>query len=100
VDCHADGQEPSINGVLQHDQERARHLGRELRVHHLPHDSGPEIVQLALDEKYDLIVLPLPPDFQVTKPLAGADRMAYILGHAPCRVFLASPPSIPQEVEK
>jgi amino acid transporter/nucleotide-binding universal stress UspA family protein len=100
VDCHVNGQEPGLNGVLQHDKERARQLGRELRVHYLPDDSGQEIVQLALDEKYDLIVLPLPPDFQATKPLAAADRMAYILGHAPCRVFLAAPPSIPQEVEK
>ena len=100
ADCRSDGQNAGINGVLQHDQERARHLGRESQIHHLANDCGSGVVELALNEKYDLIVLPLPADYQLGKPPPTADPIDYILRHAPCRVFLATPPSIPQEVEK
>ncbi len=91
------------NGVLFQDQERAKQLGREMEVRSLPGapaELGARIISLAQEGKYDLIILSLSSDVP-----AGADRhddgpTNYVLRHAPCRVFLASPPVIPQEPEK
>jgi hypothetical protein len=91
------------NGVLFQDQERAKQLGRELDVRSLPGDPkelGARIIALAQEGKYDLIILSLSSDVP-----AGPDRQTdgptnYVLRHAPCRVFLAAPPVIPQEPEK
>jgi len=91
------------NGVLFQDQKRAKQLGREMEVRSLPGapaELGARIISLAQEGKYDLIILSLSSDVP-----AGADRhddgpTNYVLRHAPCRVFLASPPVIPQEPEK
>jgi amino acid transporter/nucleotide-binding universal stress UspA family protein len=86
------------NGVLQHDKERAHQLDRDLTILPLKTGDGPEIVQRAREEQYDLIVLPLPGESQ-SNPLRELDaRAKYILQYAHCRVFLASTPAIPQEV--
>jgi amino acid transporter/nucleotide-binding universal stress UspA family protein len=102
--CAAVDSKPNkmANGIdlLQQDQERAKQLGREFQVLTFSGDPGPEIVRLARAGQYDLIILPLP-----SEPPAGQiqpldDRSGYIMRHAHCRVFLASPPAIPQEVEQ
>jgi amino acid transporter/nucleotide-binding universal stress UspA family protein len=89
------------NGVLYKDLERAKQLGRELEVRSLSGDygeRGDRIVKLAQEEKYDLIILALPSDRPSDRPTDGFTN--YVLNHAPCRVFLASPPAIPLEPEK
>jgi amino acid transporter/nucleotide-binding universal stress UspA family protein len=89
---------PNDNGVLHQDEEQARQLGRALAVHPLKVGDGAEVVRLAGDGQYDLIILPLPPD-SPSDPLGHLDdRARYIIRHAHCRVFLATAPVIPQEV--
>jgi nucleotide-binding universal stress UspA family protein len=93
------GPEP-LNGhsLVKQDEERARHLGRELQLLELKGEAGAEIVRQAREGQYDLIILPLPTE-QSSGTGAPLDaRSTYILRHAHCRVFLAAVPEIPQEV--
>jgi Amino acid permease len=85
------------NGALIQDQERAKQLGRDLEVRALPGDSGEGIVRLAVEGKYDLIILTLPTDVPFTPSSDGPT--SFVLRNAPCRVFLAAPPCIPQVPE-
>jgi amino acid transporter len=89
-----------INGgsLLYQDRDRAKQLGRELEVYDLKADAGPEIVRLARENDFNLIVLSLPPDSPAGRTKPPDDRTAYILSHAHCRVFVTAPPAIPQEV--
>jgi amino acid transporter/nucleotide-binding universal stress UspA family protein len=87
-----------VNEVLQKEKEQAEKLGRDLLVQSLKGDAGPELVRLAHEGRYDLIVLPLPPETFPGEMLHLAPWLHYILRHAHCQVFLASPPLVPQEV--
>jgi amino acid transporter/nucleotide-binding universal stress UspA family protein len=92
-------EQPSTSlNLLPHDQERARQLGRELRVVELGSGSGEEIVREAKEGEFDLLVIGLP-----TEPPPGQSgrvdaRAHFIIDHAHCRVFLAAAPLIPREV--
>ena len=91
----------NINGALYQDQERAKQLGRELEIRTLhadPGQLGDRLVKLAQEGKYDLIILTMPSDMSIDRPADGF--ISYVLRHAPCRVFLAAPPVIPQEPEQ
>jgi hypothetical protein len=93
------GSDP-LNGhsVVQQDERRAEQLGRPLHVHPVKVGDGPEIVELARNELYDLIVLPLPAE-SPTDPLGHLDaRGTYIVQRSHCRVLLATAPVIPDEV--
>jgi len=84
--------------LIPHDQERAKQLGRDVRLLALPRDTGEEIVRVADEGDYDLIVLGLP-----TEPPPGQSgrvdaRANYVMDRAHCRVFLAAAPLIPHEV--
>jgi nucleotide-binding universal stress UspA family protein len=87
-----------VNGVLQRDQERARSLGREIHVQALGKNYGSEVVRLARDGHYDVIILPLPQERPMEKGRLCDAEMSYILAHAHCPVFLAAHPVIPAEV--
>jgi nucleotide-binding universal stress UspA family protein len=91
----------TLNGpaIVLGDKERARQLGRHLEEVTLsPGKQGaPEIVQKAKEGHYDLIVVNTRPDLQDGEPVVDA---TYLLRHAQCRVFLASPPAHPQDVEE
>jgi len=93
------GQEP-LNGhsLVKQDEERARHLGRELQMVQVNGDIGAGIVRLAHEGQFDLIILPLPAEKTVGQTGALDERSTHILRHAHCRVFLAAAPEIPQEV--
>jgi amino acid transporter/nucleotide-binding universal stress UspA family protein len=89
---------PTGLNLLPHDQERAKQLGRTVSVLDLPKDTGEEIVRVAKEGQFDLIVLALP-----SEPLPGQngrvdDRARFVMDRAHCRVFLAAAPLIPQEV--
>jgi nucleotide-binding universal stress UspA family protein len=88
------------NGVLQQDQERAKQLGRKLDLHTLPGDQGRDFVRLAREGKYDLIILALSAESPAGRKQPLDERTCFILRHAHCRVFLAAPPSIPQDVDE
>jgi hypothetical protein len=93
------GSEP-INGhsIIKHDQERAERLERDLQLLEVKANEGAEIVRLAQEHSYGLIVLPLPQEAP-SRAIASLDpRARYILDHAHCQVFLAAPQLIPQEV--
>jgi amino acid transporter/nucleotide-binding universal stress UspA family protein len=88
---------PGAN-LIPHDQERARQLGREVKLVKLGGGSGEEVVRVAKEGQYDLIILGLP-----AEPPAGQNgrvdaRALYVMDHAHCRVFLAAAPLIPREV--
>jgi amino acid transporter/nucleotide-binding universal stress UspA family protein len=92
------GEPPTGLNLLPHDQERAKHLGREVRLVTLGSNDGAEIVHVAKQGQYDLIVLALP-----TEPPAGQTgrvdaRAQFVMDRAHCRVFLAAAPLIPREV--
>jgi nucleotide-binding universal stress UspA family protein len=82
--------------TLRQDEERARQLGRPLRVQ--PQGvTGPDLVRLAEEGQYDLIILPLPQQ-PGGAPAVLDEQTLHVLAHAPCRVFLAAAPVIPQKV--
>jgi hypothetical protein len=84
--------------ALAQDQERAKKLGRNVRIHELTTRDGPEIVDLARKERYNLVILPLPSS-SARDPLGTLEpRDAHIVRHAHCRVMLTSTPVIPDEV--
>jgi nucleotide-binding universal stress UspA family protein len=89
---------PAGNGpsLLREDQRRAEQLGRDVHVVAARDGSGAEIVRLAREGQYDLIVLALPPEPPASALMDG--RTEYVLRQAHCRVFLAAAPGIPQEV--
>jgi amino acid transporter/nucleotide-binding universal stress UspA family protein len=89
----------SGNGVLQKNLERAEQLGRPVEVRALSDsDAGAEIVRMARDGKYDLLILGLTSaTAQDQKPAVDVQQL---LRNAPCQVFLASPPAIPLEPEQ
>jgi amino acid transporter/nucleotide-binding universal stress UspA family protein len=94
-----EGEEPakSLN-LIPHDQERAKQLGREVRLVTLKSSAGEEVVRVAKEGQYDLIILGLP-----AEPPAGQSgrldaRTLFVMDHAHCRVFLAAAPLIPREV--
>ena len=93
------GPEP-LNGhaLIHQDRERAAKLGRELAVYEPKGDPGPEVVRLAHEGQFDLIILCLPHEQAGGAPALHDPRAAYVLSHAHCRVFLAASPVIPQEV--
>lgn len=93
------GSDP-LNGhsVVKQDQQRAEQLDRALHVHELKTATGVEIVDLARQQLYDVIIVPLPPE-SPNDPLGHLDeRGVYIVQHAHCRVMMVTHPVIPDEV--
>jgi amino acid transporter len=84
--------------LVQQDRERSQQLERELHVLDLKGDLGAEIVRVAREGQYDLIILPLPPELPDGKDVPLDERTSHVLRHAHCRVLLASTPRIPDEV--
>jgi amino acid transporter/nucleotide-binding universal stress UspA family protein len=81
--------------VLRTDHERARNLGREVTIHPLASEYGPELVQLARESQADLIILPRSRTAGNGKTLDPQSE--HVLNEAHCPVFLATPPAIPDE---
>ncbi len=81
------------------DRQWAEQLGRMVKVLNDAPQTGPEIVRMSREGSYNAIVLPAPST--VWAPSAAAadeDWMSYVVGHAPCGVFIAVHPTIPREV--
>src|SRR5262249_51206191 len=93
------GKDP-YNGhhLVQQDQERAKQLGRELAVYNVDGDAGEQIVKLAQENQYDLIIVLLPDQCSADKSLPLPPWAERVLRHAHCRVFLTTPPVIPAEI--
>jgi amino acid transporter/nucleotide-binding universal stress UspA family protein len=94
VSTAAPATQPSVS--LAQDLDQAKKIGREIHVHELKGDPGAEIVRLALENDYDLIVLDGSADDD-----AAASRPVwhdYVREHSPCTVCVLSVPAIPREV--
>jgi nucleotide-binding universal stress UspA family protein len=99
VPVEAKGSTPANgNGIVQKNLERAQQLGRAVEVRALSDaDAGAEIVRMAREGKYDLLIVGLTSaTAEGQKPTVDVQQ---VLRTAPCQVFLASPPAIPLEPE-
>lgn len=87
--------------VIQQDQQRARQLDREMQVCQVNGELAAEILRLAQEGRYDLIILSIPAELPqgMTSPL-DIPLIDTVVRNAHCRVFLASPPNIPREPEQ
>ena len=103
--CNASPAGDSLSGgngrsLVDGDLRRARKLGREVEVHTASGDWSAEVVRIAHEGNYDLIILPLPTERPEGSLQPWDTTIDRILRDAHCRVFLASPPSIPHEVDQ
>jgi amino acid transporter len=83
---------------LEDDQQRAVQLGRKLKILAREPQAGSEIVRLAREGSYNVIVLPWSEETRQYANVSEADWAHFILQNAPCSVFLASHPVVPKEV--
>jgi nucleotide-binding universal stress UspA family protein len=81
---------------LTQDIERAENVGRNVGVHELAGEPGPELVRLAIEKDYDVIVL----DGSAVADQGDAipSWHDYVHSHAPCALCVMSLPAIPREV--
>jgi nucleotide-binding universal stress UspA family protein len=85
--------------ILDRNLERARQLGRSVEVYALgDSDPGTEIVKLAREAKYDLIIAGTVAG-STSDPKPPLD-LHYLTRNAPCQVFVATAPVLPQEPEQ
>jgi hypothetical protein len=84
--------------LIEQDRERAASLGRQLQLLSAKADTGADIVRVAQEGQYDLIILALPPERPSAATALLDERTDHILRRAHCRVFLAAAPIIPDEV--
>jgi amino acid transporter/nucleotide-binding universal stress UspA family protein len=83
--------------ILYPEQEHASQLGRAIQVETVRGDFGAEVVRLAREEQFDLVILPLPAELPAAPSLPLNDWVQFILHHVHCPVFLAATPAVPQE---
>jgi amino acid transporter/nucleotide-binding universal stress UspA family protein len=82
--------------IVERGAERARALGRDVEWRVARGAAGPEIVQTAIDGKFDAIFMSLRGVYRRGDTTAFASNTRYVLEHAPCRVILGfAPKSIP-----
>jgi hypothetical protein len=91
-------QPQNYHDVIRQDQELAKRLKRELEVYFPDGDSGPAIVNLAHEGRYDLIILSLLKGRPLEIDQPRLAWLNYVLQHAHCPVFLAAQQVIPTEV--
>ena len=88
----SDGQD-----LLHLAEERSKQLGRDIAILAITGETGPEIVRLARENAYDLLVLAPPDDSPSGGPLPLVPWMEFVLRNAHCRVFVAAMVALPQE---
>jgi hypothetical protein len=84
--------------TIEKDRQLADQLHRILAVVAQEPQTGPGIVRLAGEGRYDAIVLPAPADAWTPSQAPTEHWMNYVLQNAPCGVFIAAHPAIPREV--
>jgi amino acid transporter len=89
-----------IQSAASAEVSRAKQLGRELAILSVQGGPGPEIVRIARDGRYDLIITPMPEQWKDAPDRRNSAWLGYVLDHAHCPVFLAAPPAIPMEVDE
>src|SRR5262249_28708787 len=89
-----------VNGQtgLEKDEQRAVQLGRKLKILDSHPQGGVDIVRLARDGHYNVIVIPWSEEVRLHAEGDADDWAYFVLQNAPCSVFLASHPVVPKEV--
>ena len=82
--------------ILHVAEERSKQIGRDVAILSIKGETGPEIVRLAREGGYDLIVMAPPDDLFAGGPLPLAPWMEHVIRNAHCRVFVASTVALPQ----
>jgi len=77
-------------------EERSKQLGRHVTILSVKGETGPEVVRLAREGNYDVIVLAPSDEPSSNGPLPLAPWMEHILRNAHCRVLVASTVALPQ----
>ncbi|HEY2760867.1 MAG TPA: universal stress protein, partial [Pirellulales bacterium] len=85
--------------ILKREQLHALQLGRKLKILDDAPQAGPEIVRMAREGNYNVIVVPWSEEARSLHGPSESDWAYYVQQHSPCSVFLASHPSVPKEVE-
>src|SRR6185437_12083856 len=91
-----EGSATAPGNCLAMDIEQAHKIGREVAVHTVTADPGPEIVRLVQEDEYDLLVL--------EDPAASEEAAETLFWHrsirerVSCALCLLSLPAIPREV--
>jgi amino acid transporter/nucleotide-binding universal stress UspA family protein len=81
--------------VFNEDIEHARQLKRDIESLTLSGDIGRNVVQMAVQEDIDLLVVLVSRDDLLSNRTARHDWTDYVVRHAGCLVLLTVPPSIP-----
>jgi nucleotide-binding universal stress UspA family protein len=89
-----------IQTALAADEGRAKQLGRELATITAGDQPGPEIVRIARDGHYDLVIAAAPEHWAGAAEPPVAAWLDFALEHMHCPVFLATSPAIPTEVDE
>jgi amino acid transporter/nucleotide-binding universal stress UspA family protein len=84
--------------TLLRDRQQAEQLGRKVKLLSDIPQNGPEIVQLARDGNYDLIVVPWAEESRSLPAGAHDDWVSYVLSNSSCSVFLASHAALPKQL--
>jgi amino acid transporter/nucleotide-binding universal stress UspA family protein len=84
---------------VAHDQEQAERVARYLEVKPLAGESAAEFIRLAQAGDYDLVILPMPDQKSAADSRFTRAWIDDVLSQAPCPVFLATKPPLPQELE-
>ena len=92
------GHSTSGRASLEHDQDHALQLGRKLNILAAEPQTGADIVRLAHEGNYNVVVLPWSEEARSNSLPIESDWAYYVLQNAPCSVFLASHPVVPKEV--
>ncbi len=89
-----------IQTALSADEGRAKQLGREVATIVAGDQPGQEIVRIARDGHYDLVITAAPEHWSGATEPPVAPWLDFTLEHIHCPVFLATSPAIPTEVDE
>ncbi len=84
--------------AIEKDQQRAAQLGRTVQLLAEANQSGPDIVRLAAEGTYDLLVLPWSEETCAETAPGSGHWSDYVRQHSPCSIFLAVHPAISREI--
>lgn len=77
--------------------DRSKQIARPVQLLPLGAEPGPDVVRLAKDGDYDLIILAPPEEATGPGPVPLAGWMEHVLRNAHCRVLVASTVALPQQ---
>ena len=78
--------------TILRDKQQAEQLGRKVKVLGDQQQDGPDIVRLAQEGNYNLIVLPTTGESRTLSAAVQDDWASFVLQNTPCSIFLASHP--------